>query len=380
MQLWRPLRRYHQLRRERVMEISVQGLDFVRRAIDQGHGVLITPNHPGHADCYLLWEALVRLRRRCYVMTAWQAFQLAKPFERMIYRQHGCFSINREGNDLQAFRQAVHVLQNTSDPLVIFPEGDVYHLNERVTPFREGTAAIVLSAIKRSGRPVTCVPCALKYEYVRDPTPELEKVMDRLEERLYWRPRPDLPLADRIYRVAEGILRLKELEHLGTSSDAPLPDRIEHLSDVILSRLEQHYGVPDQRLTIPERVKELRQRALQRRSELPVDHAGQREIDDHLDELFFVIQLFSYPGDYVSERPSLERMAETIDKFEEDFLGAPTAAVRGARRGSVTFGQPVVVSSAGGRDAVRDLTHNLEQRVQALLYEDSKSTASRISA
>ncbi len=380
MQLWRPLRRYHQLRRERIVEISVQGLDYVRRAIEQGHGVLITPNHPGHGDCYLVWEALVRLRRRCYVMTAWQVFEAAKPFERLVYRQHGCFSVNREGNDLQAFRQAVRVLQETSYPLVIFPEGEVYHLNERVTPFREGTAAIVSAAVKRSGRPVTCIPCALKYQYVTDPTPELIEVMNQLEQRLYWRPRPDLPLADRIYRVAEGIMRLKELEYLGTSSDAPLPERVHNLSDEILKRLERHYDMPSRRLTIPERVKELRHQAIQRRSDLPPDHPDQEKISQHLEDLFFVVQLFSYPGDYVAERPTIERMAETIDKFEEDFLGEPTARVRGERRGSVTFGQPIVVHSAGDRRAIRTLTQTLERRVQSLLDDDTMTRADRISA
>jgi len=379
MQLWRPLRRYQQLRRERITEISVQGLDFVRQAIAQGHGILITPNHPGHGDCYLLWEALIRLRRPCYVMTAWQVFDAAKPFERLVYRQHGCFSVNREGNDLQAFRQAVRVLQETSSPLVIFPEGEVYHLNERVTPFREGTAAIVLSAIKRSGRPVTCIPCALKYQYVSDPTPELTKVMDALEERLYWRPRSDQPLADRIYRVAEGILRLKELEYLGTANQAPLPERIQLLADEILKRLEKVYGARTPRASIPQRVKDLRQQAIARRNALAADDNEQQRIEQHLDDLFFVVQLFSYPGDYVAERPTIERMAETIDKFEEDFLDVPTARVRGTRRGLVTFGQPIVVTASGNRQSARALTQTLEHRVQSLL-NDSEWVADRLSA
>ena len=39
-----------------------------------------------------------------------------------------------------------------------------------------------------------------------------------------------------------------------------------------------------------------------------------------MEDLFFVIQLYSYPGDYVAEKPSIERIAETLDKFEEDVL------------------------------------------------------------
>ena len=381
MRVWRPLRRRQQIHDYRIVDIKVRGLDYARQAIAQHQGVLITPNHPGHGDCYLLWEALTRLRRRCYVMTAWQVFEMAKPFERLVYRQHGCFSVNREGTDLNAFRQAVHVLSETSNPLVIFPEGDVYHLNERVTPFRDGVGTIALAAVKRGQRPVTCIPCALKYEYVEDPTPALQRVMDQLEQRLYWRPRTELPLADRIYRFAEGILELKELEYLGRNQVGTLSERISSLADELLCRMESRYQVKPSEGTIPERVKELRRLVIQQREELRSADERQRETAKDLDDLFFVVQLFSYPGDYVSERPTIERMAETVDKFEEDFLGAPSCSVRGKRRAQLSFGEPITVYQAGKRDSARTVTQTLERRVQAMLDESyARPQASRVPA
>ena len=379
MGVWRPLRRFNQIRRERIVEIRVQGLDYIRRAIEQGHGVMITPNHPGHGDSYLLWEALARLRKRCYVMTAWQVFHDAKPLDRLIYRHHGCFSVDREGTDLQAFRQAVHVLKNTSHPLVIFPEGDVYHLNDRVTPFREGTGSIVLSAMRRGNRPIQCVPCALKYRYVEDPTPELMRVMSDLEQRLYWRPRPDLPLADRVYRIAEGICRLKEIEYLGRSGTGSLPERVIDLGNEILRRLEIRYDIQHLKETTPERVKDIRHAAIRRKGTLKSGSAEHEQIATDLDDLFFVVQLFSYPGDYVAEQPTIERIAETVDKFEEDFLGVRTAGIRGARKASVVFGEPVTVFERGGRETARTLIHTLERRVQQLLDVPGEA-AERISA
>ena len=74
--------------------------------------------------------------------------------------------------------------------MVIFPEGDIYHTGDRVTPFRDGAAAIAMSAAKKADRPVVCIPTALKCVYLDDPTPELTKLMTRLEESLHWRPRP----------------------------------------------------------------------------------------------------------------------------------------------------------------------------------------------
>mgnify|MGYP002623161952 CR=1 FL=1 len=374
-----PWRRMVQRFQQRLLEIEVVNLEHVERAIEQGHGLLLTPNHPGHADCFLLWEALLKLGQPCHVMTAWQAFAMVRPWERLLYRLHGCFSIDREGTDLQAFRHAVGVLAKSSNPLTIFPEGDVYHLNDRVQPFRDGTARIVLSAVKRGKRPVQWVPCALRYEYVKDPTPELVQVMSELEARLHWRPRPDLPLSARIYRFAEGMLKLKEIEYVGQASNGPLPERLTRLGDFILQRLEEQYDIDHRAVGQPERVKELRRVVIARQLELSPDEAAHEQLANDLEDLFFVIQLFSYPGDYVADRASVERIAETIDKFEEDFLDLKTARVRGTRRGWITFGEPIVVSDAGGRDAAQQLTAEAEQRVQSLL-DDFSTTEVRRSA
>ena len=52
------------------------------------------------------------------------------------------------------------------------------------------------------GRPVAIVPCAIKFEYVTDPTEQLSEVMGRLEKLLSWAPRKDMPLQQRIRRFA----------------------------------------------------------------------------------------------------------------------------------------------------------------------------------
>lgn len=87
-----------------------------------------------------------------------------------------------------------------------------------------------------------------------------------------------------------------------------------------------------------------------------------------MDDLFFVVQLSSYPGDYLAQQPSVERIAETLDKFEEDVLQANYPAVRGIRRVVVRFGEPLEApKQRQGRDAVVAWTNVLESRVQGLL-------------
>lgn len=83
---------------------------------------------------------------------------------------------------------------------------------------------------------------------------------------------------------------------------------------------------------------------------------------------YLVVQLFSYPGDYVAQRPSIERLAETLTKFEGDVLGAPAAMALGLRRATLVFGEPVPVAVGDRKKgAAAELTRTLEARVQSLL-------------
>ena len=194
--------------------------------------------------------------------------------------------------------------------------------------------------------------------------------MDRLEHEIFWRARPDLPLPERIYRFAEGLLALKELEYLGSTASGPLPGRIEALIDAVLQDLESRHGAAPNQATVPERVKSLRQSAIKQLEEIAEGDPARGQMENDLDDLVLAVQLFSYPGDYVSQQPSVERLAETIDKFEEDVLDAATATIRGARTAVVSFGEPIPVEPGGNRkEAGPALTRLLEERVLGLLDE-----------
>jgi hypothetical protein len=143
------------------------------------------------------------------------------------------------------------------------------------------------------------------------------------------------------------------------------------LITVILGRLEDRYGIAAFERTVPERVKLLRQRVIAR-----LENSGRRgdpqrrQQQQDLDDLFFVMQLYSYPVDYLTEQPTLERLAETFDKLEEDVLGVRTARRRGLRRAIVSFGEPVLAEpEQRPKTNAADLTWQLQTRVQSLLDE-----------
>ena len=97
-------------------------------------------------------------------------------------------------------------------------------------------------------------------------------------------------------------------------------------------------------------------------------NGGNQDAQQALDELYFVVQLFSYPGNYVAENPNIERIAETLDKFEENMLDVRTATVRARRRATITFGEPVAVQRDGKKKmTAASLTEILEAEVQKLL-------------
>jgi len=362
------LLRDRDLRKQRIMEVEVRGLEPLRAVLREPAGILLTPNHSFHYDIYCLMRAADELRCPFYTLTAWQVFAMTRPLGRWTMQRSGCFSVNREGTDMEAFRTAVDILQTRPNPLVVFPEGDVYHTNDRIMTFREGAAAIALSAVRRSPRPIFCVPVAMKAWYISDPTCQLEATATALERRLWWRPCDHLSLRQRIYRLAEGLLVLKEYEYFGEARRGTVGDRIAQLIAFLLEKHERKYETRSSNAEVPERVKEIRRRIISHFSTRELTESRRSELRDDLEELFFVTQLYSYPGNYVSAWPTLERLAETLDKLEEDVLGLPYPSVRGDRQVIVQFGEPIPVSrDRSKKQGVAELTHLLGERVQQLL-------------
>jgi hypothetical protein len=181
-----------------------------------------------------------------------------------------------------------------------------------------------------------------------------------------------MPLAERIHRFAEAALALKELDYVGRTSSGKLRERVVALTDAVLRQLEERHGIRASDRTPPERAKELRRRIIDKVEDdqlRSADPAAYRQLQQDMEDVFFVIQCFSYPGDYLAEQPSIERMAETLDKFEEDVFGADVPGVRGRRQVRIDFGEPILVPSARQRDGAAELTKAMQSRVQGIIDE-----------
>ena len=373
----RPLRKRRIEREVKLHTIDVHGIEYLRAALNQGQQIMIAPNHPSHADPFAIYEACEQANTLCHIMAAWHVFAKHSAIMRKCLQWHGCFSIDRESNDLTAFRDAVAVLRTRPEPLVIFPEGDIYHCNDRVTPFREGAAAIAIAAARRSERMAVVIPTAIRYRYVDDPTPHIEHTLGLMEQRILWRPRPGLPIVERIRAIGDAVLGLKELEFYGHSLHGPMPERIRRLTEFILSKLEEGHQL-EPLDSVPRRVKQLRQTVLTKLHDQRTALESRTELRRHLDEAFLVLQLFSYPGDYLDiDSPPIERIAETIDKMEEDVLQIKTASIRCRRSAIIEFGEALEVPTTKSRDATSRLTEAIESRVLELIMKGGCNAAPR---
>ena len=367
-------RAVHLTRKYRIARIEDEGFQCVRELSEAGHALLLAPNHSDHSDPHVVMELVARHGMRAIFMAAREIFEVS-PTASWALQSMGVFSVDRDGPDLSAIKTAITLLETGADPLVIFPEGEIYHHHRRLDPLNEGVASILLKVAARlpAGKCAFLVPVGLRFFH--DPTVEatFRDRLSRLEDRIGWTPKPLMPIDERILRLGTGILALKETEYLGYSGSGTVHERLPHLCESLLTLVEGRYPRDAKAVTPPERVRALRYRIRRRLldAENPPSPADKETLLDDLDRVFTALQAHSYIGDYLLADPTLDRRAETLLKLEEDLLGFPTYPI--ARTARVTAGEPIPVSEmlAKGelpaKGGALPLTELLEKRLGELL-------------
>lgn len=355
--------------RNRIARVRIEGMHNLHR-IPNGDGMLICPNHSYTGDGCVVMHLVRKIPRTTCIMAAWHVFRGHGGIDGWLLQRQGLFSVDREGCDRRAIRTAIELLA-AGKGLVIFPEGEIYHLNERLTPLREGVAFLAASAQRDlekagSGAHVWLIPAAIRYRFLGNIEKKVEQRVSQIERRLLVRPKPGMTLPQRIISLGEVLLTIKEKEHLGRSheTEGDLPTRITRLVEHLLARQEQtHLGKSNSTETAPVRVKLLRRRLLDAAcSEDIRDAAAIPQAREALADVHLALQLFSYPGDYIASNPSPARMAETLEKFEEDMDGVE-AKPMGWRTARLILGEPIIVRPVHKQD-IRALTGELTARLE----------------
>lgn len=359
-----------------VVDHECRNLDRLRNSLRAGHGIMLTPNHPRMADPVAMMHIAQEASCLMYSMASWHLFNSGW-LTRLMVRTMGGFSVNREGLDRAAVDYAVKVLTNAERPLLIFPEGATSRTNDQLMVLMEGPAFIARTAAKRrakaNGGKVVVHPVAIKYLYEGDIEQACDPVLTEIETKLTWRPESSMPLIERIIKIGKALMTLKELQYgVIPNPGQRLRDRQSALVNVLLHPLEEEWlgGTADG--GIASRIKNLRMKIFPEVSRAQVDAAERARRWLQLEDTYLAQQVDCYPGQYITALPSVDRILETVEKFEEDLEN--TCRVHRKMKVVMDVCEPIEVSPKRDRTAKSDplmleIQSALEERIQELQYE-----------
>jgi hypothetical protein len=339
-----------------------------------------------------------------------------------LYSRLGGTPIQRGKIDRAGLRSARDLFVNGQLPMAAAPEGATNGHNELVSPLEPGISQLgfwCVEDLRAAGRPETVLllPLGIKYRYLTPPWQQLEQLLTELEtETGLTDPTTNHSLEEavlyqRLFRLGEHLLsRMEDFytrfyhQTLPTMTTPTAPDRLADrapnqifadrlnaLLDVALTVAEQYFGLPPKGSVI-DRCRRLEQAGWDwiyrddiNLGTLPPMDRGLADLiaqEAHLRlwHMRLVESFVAVTGQYVREKPSVERFAETTllmwdmmarikgnNAFKRPKLGPQTALL--------TIGQPLSVSDRwsayeGGRrnakQAIADLTQDLQTSLEEM--------------
>ena len=140
------------------------------------------------------------------------------------------------------------MVKRGEDVLVIFPEGEIYYLNDLVQPFKSGAVEIGMRAVveRRAVQPdwtAYLVPLAIKYRYRQAIGPILERKTRLMEQHLFHESGSE-SLPRRLALILGELLHRQEIFHdLIPEQDRriELTERVQAARQAVLSQMESAY-------------------------------------------------------------------------------------------------------------------------------------------
>ncbi len=367
----------------KVDSVEVSGNDTlisnINRSGRRRDRILFLPNHPTHADAAVFLEALRQAGFTTQMMAAYDVFLRGK-LDAWVMQKMGAFSVDREGGDQQAMKDASAVLAKGKHALTIFPEGNVYLRNDRVTPFNDGAAFIAIRAAKELAKHdvrVVAVPVSIKLTHLTDCRSTLDQLLVDLAKSMAVpdvQHAPGQPPREAIVQIGRAAIR-RNLQQRGlTPPDSDdLSELINYSAGAVLDDLEAKLEIrPKDGTSLVDRVRTARRLVHDVRTDdgRKVDHVVART---WADMVMLAFRIASYLPDYVVESPTLDRVSETVEKLAEDVHGEMIEPI-GLRRAMVHFNQPILLDDYISKDkrskqAIRELTAAFEDSVQHGLDE-----------
>ncbi len=322
-------------------------------------------------------------------MATREAFDICRGVWGWCLQRLGVFSVNRGGTNLEARQFARAVLVTGAYDLLMFPEGEIYLLNDVVMPLKPGVARLALEAanqLTQEGRlrRILIVPVAIKYRYTGDISSALEATTAHLEARVLGWAKVG-PLYPRIVSLGTELLsRAEQAYGVTPATGDDLFNRVHRLRRTLLERLERkHLGRVQEGFDF-DRARKLMIRA---QGLLLETHRGRGYYygaptappDDpltaDLEAASLCARSVAFQDDYLAEKPTPERMAETLIKLEREVLGKEVRAPLGKRQAIIRIAPPLdiqeffpgIPAKADLDDLIETLVIRLHEKLQATL-------------
>ena len=326
----------------------------VLRGLPQGAGIILAANHADETDFKACLELSRRSGRRFLFLMNREAFDEGYGVAGWWLQRLGAFSVERGGrHNEEAKRYAIEVVIRGREVLVIFPEGEIYYLNDLVQPFKSGAVDIGMQAVveARRTRPdwtAYLVPMALKYRYREPIAPILERRTRLMEQRLNRR-LAAFSLQRRLAQIMADLLHRHELaHHLKPHADrlTELGERVQEVRKAILSQAEARYAgttaTPRPRRwtgrggSVPTCV-----------TCWPGGPSGGEDREQARTDLASsesVAQMGGWQPRYTDEDPSQERLAEMVIKLEREVYRTKRPRQLARRDLFLRIGEPIDLS------------------------------------
>ncbi|MBI4355670.1 MAG: 1-acyl-sn-glycerol-3-phosphate acyltransferase [Candidatus Omnitrophica bacterium] len=309
------------------LRLERRDLETLRR-VPPDAGVVLVANHADETDVKVCLELARRCHRRFLFMVNREAFDEGWGWAGWWLQRLGAFSVERGGRDEAAKRYAIDAVKRGADAVVIFPEGEIFYLNDLVQPFKSGAVDIGLQAVlearrNRSDWTAYLVPLAIKYRYRQPVGPILERRIGWMEQRLF-KHISRYASQRKLALIMAELLHRAELAH----DLPPTPHRLTALSErvrgvrqAVLSQIEAKYAHPAAGSTAPVADRS-RRLSFYLRSQLAKGRLFSAEtraqLRQDVAELKRISQMGGWQPHYVDLDPSQERLAETVLKLERE--------------------------------------------------------------
>ncbi|TVQ12024.1 MAG: 1-acyl-sn-glycerol-3-phosphate acyltransferase [Leptolyngbya sp. DLM2.Bin27] len=422
---------------QQVDVINVDGLVHLLQAFNAGETrFLLAFRHPSPLDTYclahLMWRAVPQRARQLGIdlkrpVHAHFIYDRGIPlwagdWVGWIYSRLGGTPIQRGKVDRQGLRSARQLLAHGAMPLAAAPEGGNNGHTEIISPLEPGVAQMgfwCAEDLLSQGRAeqVVILPVGITYRYITPPWAEVDHWLDRLEQEngltpaaQTYSPGDTTEAAteqryQRLYGLGKHLLTLMEGYYnrvYGTDlaapgpSDDPMPwnnvlgDRLEALMNAALQVAETYFKLPPKGSPI-DRCRRIEQAGWERmfRQDLGGDRslsAVERGLADREAEeanlrmwhMRLVEGFVAVTGQYVRQRPSAERFAETVMILRDTvcLIQGQNPFPRpklGPQRAMLTVGEAISVSDrfsayrANRKQTVAQLTADLQAALEAMI-------------